>query len=96
MSDKSDLASLNKRCERSINKMLDAEAFDYIGELIDDSHDASFGRGATRALYLLEELKKRLLAEKDAVLAEYFRANAWRWRRAQIPRKRWIKFTSNS
>ena len=42
MSDKSDLASLNKRCERSINKMLDAEAFDYIGELIDDSHDASF------------------------------------------------------
>ncbi|PLW78504.1 LA2681 family HEPN domain-containing protein [Cohaesibacter celericrescens] len=57
--------------------MPDVEAFDYIGKLIDDSHDASFARGATRALYLLGELEKRPLAEKDAVLAEYFRANAW-------------------
>lgn len=77
MSNESDLESLDKRCERSINKMADAEALEYIGHLIDDSHDASFERGAKRALYLLGELTKRPLAEKHAVLVEYFRANAW-------------------
>lgn len=77
MSNQSDLEALNKRCERSINKMTDAEALKYIGQLIDDSHDASFERGAKRALYLLGELAKRPLAEKDAALVEYFRANAW-------------------
>jgi hypothetical protein len=47
----------------------DAEAIKHIGQLIDDSHDASFERGAQRALYLLDE--------GDAALAEYFRADAW-------------------
>jgi hypothetical protein len=77
MSNQFDLASLTKRCERSIIKMADAEILEHIGQLIDDSHDASFARGATRALYLLGDLEKRSLAEKDAVLVEYFRANAW-------------------
>lgn len=77
MYDQSDLEALNKRCERGINKMTDAESLKYIGHLIDDSYDASFERGAKRALYLLDELAKRSLAEKDAALAEYFRANAW-------------------
>lgn len=77
MSNQPDLEALNRRCERSINKMTDAEALKYIGQLIDNSHDASFERGAKRALYLLDELAKRPLAETDAALAEYFRANAW-------------------
>jgi hypothetical protein len=68
---------LNKRCERSITKMSDAQALAHIAELIDDSFDASFERGAKRALYLLDELSKRELADKDGVLVEYFRANAW-------------------
>ncbi|MGB6009494.1 LA2681 family HEPN domain-containing protein [Castellaniella sp.] len=72
-----DFEYLNKYCERSITKMSDAEALAHISELIDNSHDASFERGAKRALYLLDELSKRKLAEKDSVLVEYFRANAW-------------------
>lgn len=77
MSNQSDLEALNKRSELSINRMSDAEALKHIAQLIDDSHDESFERGAKRALYLLGELAKRPLAERDAALAEYFRANAW-------------------
>ncbi len=77
MSNQPDLEALNKRCERSITKMTDGEALKHIGHLIDDSDDATFERGARRALYLLEELAKRSLVEEDAALAEYFRANAW-------------------
>ncbi|MBX3492637.1 MAG: hypothetical protein KF899_06740 [Parvibaculum sp.] len=68
---------LSKRCERSITKMTDAQALAHIGELIDDAFDASFERGAKRALYLLDELSKRELADTDVALVEYFRANAW-------------------
>jgi len=68
---------LNKRCERSITKMSDAEAFVHVGQLIDDAFDASFERGAKRALYLLDELSKRELIDGDGALVEYFRANAW-------------------
>lgn len=74
---KPDLEELNKRCERSISKMSDAQALTYIGKLIDDAFDASFERGAKRALYLLDELAKRTLNDKDGALTEYFRANAW-------------------
>jgi hypothetical protein len=68
---------LNKQRERSITKMSDAEALAHIGQLIDDAFDASFERGAKRALYLLDELSKRALIDTDGVLVEYFRANAW-------------------
>jgi len=68
---------LNRQCERSITKMSDAEALAHIGQLIDDSFDASFERGAKRALYLLDELSNRDLTESDGALVEYFRANAW-------------------
>ncbi|MER8606004.1 LA2681 family HEPN domain-containing protein [Mesorhizobium sp. M1233] len=68
---------LNKRCERGIAKMSDAQAIVHIGELIDDALDASFERGAKRALYLLGELSNRELANTDRALIEYFRANAW-------------------
>jgi hypothetical protein len=71
------LEDLNKRCGRSITKMSHAEALAYIGELIDDSFDASFDRGTKRALYLLDELSKRDLVDTDCALIEYFRANAW-------------------
>jgi hypothetical protein len=71
------LEALNKRCERSITKMSDAEALTHIAELIDDASDASFERGAKRALYLLDELSKRKLGETDGAIVEYFRANAW-------------------
>jgi hypothetical protein len=40
------LDALNTRCERSISKMSDSEALAYVGELIDDSFDAAFERGA--------------------------------------------------
>lgn len=69
--------SLNKQCERSITKMSDAEALAHIGQLIDDAFDASFERGAKRALYLLDELSKRELIDTDGAQVEYFRANAW-------------------
>lgn len=68
---------LNKRCERSITKMSVSQALAHIAELVDDSFDASFERGAKRALYLLDELSKRELVDEDGVLVEYFRANAW-------------------
>ena len=54
-----------------------AQALAYIGEIIDDSFDASFERGAKRALYLLDELAKRTLSDEDGAVVEYFRANAW-------------------
>ncbi|WP_241503287.1 hypothetical protein [Komagataeibacter melaceti] len=60
--------------------MSDDEALEHIGRLIDDSCDAAFERGAKRALHLLDELTKRPLTEEVAVLAEYFRANAWTMR----------------
>lgn len=68
---------LNKFCERSLTKMNDAEAIAHIGQLIDDSFDASFERGAKRALYLLDELSNRGLDDTPGALIEYFRANAW-------------------
>lgn len=71
------LDDLNKRCERSITKMSNAEALEHIGQLIDDAFDASFERGGKRALYLLDELSKRELVDTDGAQAEYFRANAW-------------------
>ncbi|MBF0871907.1 LA2681 family HEPN domain-containing protein [Gluconobacter japonicus] len=57
--------------------MSDDEALKHIGQLIDDSCDGTFERGLTRAFYLLDDLTQRPLAEENAVLAEYFRANAW-------------------
>ena len=68
---------LNKNCERSITKMTEAQALVHIGQLIDDAFDASFERGAKRALYLLDELSKRELTDEDGAVVEYFRANAW-------------------
>lgn len=55
MSDQSDLEALYKRCERSFSKMTDDEALKHIGQLIDDSYDASFERGAKRALYFTSQ-----------------------------------------
>lgn len=77
MTEDLNLDDLNKRCERSISKMNVSQALAYIGELIDDSFDASFERGAKRALFLLDDLSKRTLGDKDGALVEYFRANAW-------------------
>lgn len=57
--------------------MSDPDALGYVGKLIDDSFDTSFERGAKRALFLLHELSKRALCDKDGALVEYFRANAW-------------------
>lgn len=71
------IEDLNKRCERSITKISDAQALSHIGGLIDDAFDASFERGAKRALFLLDELSKRDLVDTDGALVEYFRANAW-------------------
>src|SRR5450432_2060488 len=68
---------LNKQCERSITKMSDTEALAHIGQLIDDAFDASFERGAKRALHLLDKLSNRELVDTDGALLEYFRANAW-------------------
>lgn len=69
--------NLNKHCERSITGMSNVQALAHIGRLIDDAFDASFERGARRALYLLDELSKRELIDTDGALVEYFRANAW-------------------
>lgn len=68
---------LEKLRERSISKLVDQVALDHIGTLIDASYDAAYGRGADRALYLLDELAKRDLSYKDQSVLEYFRANAW-------------------
>jgi hypothetical protein len=63
--------------ELPITKLDDAAALDHIALLIDASQDAGYGRGADRAIYLLDELSKRSLAPRDGALLEYFRANAW-------------------
>jgi hypothetical protein len=61
-----------------LHRRLDNDAaLDHIGTLIDASLDAGFGRGADRALYLLDELAKRDLIPRQGALIEYFRANAW-------------------
>lgn len=67
---------LKKLCERSITKMSDADALLHIGQLIDKSLDALYGRGAKRALNLLDTFSKRELTEAQGALVEYFRANA--------------------
>ncbi len=51
MSHQRDLEELAKRCERSITKLTVENAFAHIGLLIDDAFDASFERGAKRALF---------------------------------------------
>lgn len=61
MTTSSGFEGLQKQCERSITKMSDADALALIGQLIDDAFDASFERGAKRALYLLDELIDPLL-----------------------------------
>ncbi|WP_404373749.1 LA2681 family HEPN domain-containing protein [Sphingomonas sp. MMS24-J45] len=68
---------LEKLRERSITKSDDDAALAHIGLLIDASQDAVYGRGADRAIYLLDELAKRDLEPRHGALAEYFRANAW-------------------
>ncbi|WP_182417924.1 hypothetical protein [Bartonella sp. HY038] len=52
--------------------MTDVEAFELIGNLIDMSFDASFNRGAKRALFLLDELSKRDLKDEDEIIVEYY------------------------
>jgi len=68
---------IKKLRERSITKLDSDAALSHIGTLIDRSLDAGFGRGADRALFLLDELSKRDLTATQGVLLEYFRANAW-------------------
>ena len=68
---------LEKLRGRPISKLDDDAALEHIGDLIDASHDAGFGRGADRAIYLLDELGKRELKLRNGALSEYFRANAW-------------------
>jgi len=63
--------------ELNITGLPDAAALDQIGLLIDASHDAQSKAGTDRAFVLLDELQKRNLAPDTAVLAHYFRANAW-------------------
>ncbi|HEX8555810.1 MAG TPA: hypothetical protein VF695_13980 [Sphingomonas sp.] len=70
-------AELERLRELPITKLDDAAALDHIALLIDASQDAGYGRGADRAIYLLDELSKRSLAPRDGALLEYFRANAW-------------------
>ncbi len=65
MPNQPDLGALNKKCDRSITKMTDDNALEHIAELIDESHDATFERGAKRALYLLDEIAKRPLTEEE-------------------------------
>lgn len=77
MSPNNSIEELNKRCEHSITKMSNQEAFDHVGNLIDDGADASYERAIKRGLYLLDELSKRDLVAMDGALVEYFRANAW-------------------
>lgn len=72
-----DIDALYKLSERGIARTDDGEALALIAELIDGSFDASFERGAKRALFLLDELGKRPLGDKHGALIEYFRANAW-------------------
>lgn len=69
--------NIEKLRERSISRLDSDAALDHVATLIDRSFDAGYERGADRALYLLDELKKRTLSPKQYSLAEYFRANAW-------------------
>lgn len=54
-----------------------AEALEVIGSLIDLSDDLGKPDGARRALELSDLLEATKPPEMDAVLLEYFRANAW-------------------
>lgn len=69
--------SLDRLRERSIGKLGDDDALEHIATLIDASAEASFGRGADRAIHLLDELAKRELSARNGAVVEYFRANAW-------------------
>lgn len=69
--------NLEKLRNHSIAKLSDDAALDHIGHLIDASSDAKFARGADRALFLLNELGKRSVSDRNATLIEYYRANSW-------------------
>lgn len=68
---------LNTLFSSDVLDMCDQDAIAHIGQLIDMSFDESSEHGAKRAIYLLDELAKRTLVDRDAALVEYFRANAW-------------------
>jgi tetratricopeptide (TPR) repeat protein len=58
-----------------------AEAMKTIGLLIDYSSDLAKEEGIAKALQWSDDLAKKTLNDSDAVLLEYFRANAWTTRR---------------
>ena len=68
---------LDRQSKRSITKMSTAAAIEHVCQLIDSAFDASFERGAKRALFLLDKISKRELPDAEGALVEYFRANAW-------------------
>jgi hypothetical protein len=67
----------------SLAGLSDDKALDVTGILVDVSSDLSRDDGITRALQWCDELAARTLAEADAALIEYFRANAWGFRQKQ-------------
>lgn len=71
------VTDIERLAQRSIRKLDDEAAFEHIGTLIDLSADASYKRGADRALYLLDELATRDLTATQRALIHYYRANAW-------------------
>jgi len=63
-------------CE-GIGNFTDEIAIARIGILIAVSSDLNRDDGIARALHWCDELAGRTLAEADAALIEYFRANVW-------------------
>jgi len=73
-----DLKALMKQ---NIGGLPDSDALGHIGALIDAAYDAGSSAGTDRAFTLLDELRDRGAADRDAALLHYFRANAWENRR---------------
>ena len=67
---------LRRLCEKSLGSLTTDAALSHLGQLIDASADAGHGRGFDRALRQLDELSTRVLSPKQAVVSDYFRANA--------------------
>jgi tetratricopeptide (TPR) repeat protein len=77
MNEKTPDDSLQDLIAVTIDTMPDSEALDHAGLLIDASSDRQSSPGTDRAFELLDNLQRRELSPELAVLAHYFRANAW-------------------
>jgi len=72
----------------SLDELSNADAFKFIGQLIDQASDAQEADLVSHALDLAEQLEARGLSAPEVSLLDYFRSNAWACRYQKRYRER--------